>query len=81
MGGGWPDQTRREDSRCSPSSLQASFDIWDTWNSLLGINTGEGNTKNGIFYHLIDQKCCDNGQKNWITIQACQDILQCYRDK
>jgi len=54
MGGGWPDQARREGSRCSPSSLQASLYVWDTWNSLLGINRGEGNTKNIIFYHLID---------------------------
>ena len=79
MGGGWPDQARREDSRYSPSSLQASLDIWDTWNSLLGINRDEGNTKNTIFYHFINQKCCDSGQEKWITVQACQGILQCSR--
>ena len=69
MGGGWPDQARREDSRYSPSSLQASLDIWDTWNSLLGINRGEGNTKNTIFYHFINQKCCDSGQEKWMELK------------
>jgi hypothetical protein len=81
MGGGWPDQTRRDDSRCSPSSLQASWDVWDTWNSLLGIRRGEENIKNTIFYHFIDQESCDSGQEKWITVQACQSILQCSRGK
>jgi hypothetical protein len=79
MGGGWPDQTRREDSRYLPSSLQACWNVWDTWNSLLNINRGEGNIKNTIFYHLINQKCCDSGQEKWITEQVCQGILQCSR--
>jgi len=74
-------QTRRDDSRCSPSSLQASWYVWDTWNSLLGIRRGEGKTKNTIFYHFIDLECCDSGQEKWITVQACQSILQCSRGK
>ena len=56
MGGGWPDQARRENSRYSPSNLQASLDVWDTWNSLLWINRGGENTMNTILYHLIDQE-------------------------
>ena len=79
MGGGWPDQIRREDSRYLPSSLQASWNVWDTWSSLLNIHGGDGNIKNTIFYHLIDQKCGDSGQEKWITVQACQSILQCSR--
>ena len=39
------------------------------------------NPKNTIFYHLIDQKCGDSGQEKWITVQACQSILQCSRGK
>jgi hypothetical protein len=76
MGGGWLDQAMREVSGYSPSSLQVSWDVWNTWNSLLGINRGEGNTKNTIFYHLINQKCWESGQEKWITVQACQGILQ-----
>ncbi len=79
MEGGWPDQTRRDDSRCSPSILQASWDVWDTWNSLLDISREVGNTKNTTFYHFIDQKCGDSGEEKWITVQACQSILQCSR--
>ena len=30
-----------------------------------------------MFYHLIDQKYGDSGQEKWITVQACQSILQC----
>jgi len=81
IGGGWPDQTRRDDSRCSPSILQASWDVWDTWNSLLDISREVGNTKNTTFYHFIDQKCGDSGEEKWITVQACQSILQCSRGK
>ena len=81
MSGGWPDQKWREDSRYSPSSLQASLDIWDTWNGLLGINIGEGNTKNIRFYHFIDQECWESGQEKWITVHACQGVLQCSRGK
>ncbi len=81
MEGGWPDQTRRDDSRCSPSILQASWDVWDTWNSLIDISREVGNTKNTTFYHCIDQKCGDSGEEKWITVQACQSILQCSRGK
>jgi hypothetical protein len=78
--GRWgPDQVRREDSKYSPSSLQASWDILDTWNSSLGIRRGGGNTKNTTFYHFINQNCCDSRQEKCITAQACQCILQCSR--
>ena len=61
MGGGWPDQVRRGDSKYSPSNLQASLDVGDTWNGLLWINRGGENTKNTIFYHLIDQEYWESG--------------------
>lgn len=64
MEGGWPDKTRRENSRYTPSSLQASWGVYYTRNSLLGIGSGVENTKNTILYHLIDQKCGDSGQEN-----------------
>jgi len=63
MEGGWPDQTRRDDSRYSPSILQASWNVWDTLNSLIDMSREVGNTKNTTFYHFIDQKCGDSGAK------------------
>ena len=33
-----------EESRYSPAGLQASWDVWDIWNSLLDINRRGGNT-------------------------------------
>jgi len=81
MQGGWPNQTRRDDSRYSPSILQVSWDVWDTLNNLIDISREVGNTKNTTFYHFIDQKCGDSGEEKWITVQACQSILQCFRGK
>ena len=45
MRGGWADQLRGEKSRYSPAGLQASWNVWDTWDGLLDINRRGGNTE------------------------------------
>jgi len=40
-----------EDSRYSPSGLQTSRDVWDTWNSLLKITKRGANTNIIRSYH------------------------------
>lgn len=47
---------REEESGYSPSSLQASWNVQNTWNIIIHVFLGEGNTKNTRFYHLIDQE-------------------------
>src|ERR1700732_908644 len=45
MRGGWADQLKGEEGMYSPVGLQASWDVWDTWNCLLDIKKRGGNTE------------------------------------
>jgi hypothetical protein len=55
ISGQWADFIRGDGVRYSPHVIQASWDVWDTWNGVPWINGEGGNTKITRSQHWIDQ--------------------------